>query len=59
MAIAKMSVAELEKFLHEEFPQAFSDGDITIESADGETCLLRQRYSDRCCVRAARCRGRR
>ena len=47
MAAAKMSVAELEKFLHEEFPQAFSDGDITIESADGETCLLRQRYNER------------
>jgi uncharacterized protein (TIGR00369 family) len=46
MAIAKMSVAELEKFLHEEFPQAFSNGDITIERADGETCLLRQRYND-------------
>jgi len=47
MAAAKMSVAELEKFLREEFPQAFSDGDITIESADGETCLLRRRYDDR------------
>jgi uncharacterized protein (TIGR00369 family) len=46
MAIAKMSVAELEKFLHDEFPQAFKDADITIESADGETCLLRQRYSE-------------
>ena len=46
MAIAKMSVAELEKFLHDEFPQAFKGGDITIESADGETSLLRQRYSD-------------
>ena len=46
MAIAKMSVPELEKFLHDEFPQAFWDGDITIESADGETCLLRQRYSE-------------
>jgi uncharacterized protein (TIGR00369 family) len=46
MAAAKMSVAELEKFLREEFPQAFSDGDITIESADGETCLLRQRYNE-------------
>ena len=46
MAIAKMSVAELEKYLHAEFPQAFSGGDITIESADGATCLLRQRYSD-------------
>lgn len=46
MAIAKMSVAELEKFLHAEFPQAFSGGDIAIESADGASCLLRQRYSD-------------
>src|ERR1700727_625949 len=47
MTIAKMSVAELEAFLRTEFPQAFSDGDIAIESADGESCLLRQRYSDR------------
>src|SRR6201998_3162287 len=47
MAIAKMTVAETEAFLRTEFPQAFSDGDIAIESADGESCLLRQRYSDR------------
>jgi len=47
MTIAKMSVTELERFLHLEFPQAFSSGDITIESADGASCLLRQRYSDR------------
>jgi len=47
MAIAKMSVAELEKFLHDEFPQAFQGGEISIESADGATCLLRHRYSDR------------
>jgi uncharacterized protein (TIGR00369 family) len=47
MADAKMSVAELEAFLHEVFPQAFSDGNITIERADGSTCVLRQRYSDR------------
>jgi len=47
MAIAKMSVADLEQFLHVEFPQAFSDGDIRIESADGATCLLRQRYNER------------
>jgi uncharacterized protein (TIGR00369 family) len=46
MAIAKMSVAELEKFLHDEFPQAFQGGEISIESADGESCLLRHRYSD-------------
>jgi uncharacterized protein (TIGR00369 family) len=46
MASAKMSVAELEKFLHAEFPQAFSAGDIQIESADGASCLIRQRYGD-------------
>ena len=45
---AKMTIAELEAFLHAEFPQAFrTDGDIAIESADGQTCLLRQRYSER------------
>jgi uncharacterized protein (TIGR00369 family) len=44
MAAAKMGVAELARFLRAEFPQAFGNGDITIESADGETCLLRQRY---------------
>ena len=46
MSIAKMSVAELEKFLHAEFPQAFSHDDIRIESADGASCLLRQRYRE-------------
>jgi len=47
MAVAKMSVAELEEFLRVEFPQAFGNGDTTIEHADGETCLLRQRYNER------------
>ena len=47
MAIAKMSVAELEAFLRAEFPQAFGSGDTAIEHADGETCLFRQRYSER------------
>lgn len=48
MAVAKMSVAELEKFLHHEFPQAFrTGGDISIEHADGATCLVRQRYSEK------------
>jgi uncharacterized protein (TIGR00369 family) len=46
MTDPKMSVAELERFLHAEFPQAFSRGDIAIESADGTSCLLRQRYND-------------
>jgi uncharacterized protein (TIGR00369 family) len=47
MAIAKMSVAELHVFLLEEFPQAFAGGDITIERADGESCLIRERFHDR------------
>jgi uncharacterized protein (TIGR00369 family) len=47
MAIAKMSVAELDAFLHKEFPQAFASGDITIERADGESCLIRECFHDR------------
>src|ERR1700753_3488181 len=47
MAHAKMSVAELEAFLRVEFPQSFGSGDTRIETADGGTCRLRQRYSDR------------
>jgi uncharacterized protein (TIGR00369 family) len=47
MAIAKMTVSELEKFLRAEFPQAFSSGDILIEAADGASCRLRQRYSEK------------
>jgi uncharacterized protein (TIGR00369 family) len=46
MANSKMSVMELGSFLLAEFPQAFKAGDISIESADGATCLLRQRYSE-------------
>jgi uncharacterized protein (TIGR00369 family) len=46
MANSKMSVTELQSFLLAEFPQAFKAGDISIESADGATCLLRQRYSE-------------
>jgi uncharacterized protein (TIGR00369 family) len=47
MSAAKMSVSELEEFLHAEFPQAFSNKDIVIEAADGQTSLLRQYYSER------------
>src|ERR1700759_1427141 len=47
MAHAKMSVAELEQFLGDEFPQAFGGGATRVENADGETCRLRQRYNDR------------
>ena len=42
----RMTVAELGAFLRAELPQMFGSGEITIENADGETCLLRQRYSD-------------
>ena len=47
MATAKMSVADVEEFLRKEFPQAFVHDDVRIESADGETALLRQRFSER------------
>lgn len=47
MADAKMTVPELEAFLRREFPQAFSSGDIQIESADGTSSLLRQVYNER------------
>ena len=48
MSVAKMRVPDLETFLHEVFPQAFRiGGDIRIEHADGRSCRVRQRYSDR------------
>ncbi|MFO1108537.1 MAG: PaaI family thioesterase [Bradyrhizobium sp.] len=48
MAVAKMSVAELEEFLRREFPQAFGPGSlITIERADGKTCRVRERFGER------------
>jgi uncharacterized protein (TIGR00369 family) len=47
MRLAKMSVAELTGFLRHEFPQTFGTGEITIERADGNTCLLRQRYDNK------------
>src|SRR4051812_10075375 len=46
MTKAKMSVAELEAFLLKEFPQAFASGNIAIERADGESCLIRERFHD-------------
>ncbi len=48
MSAAKMTVSDLEAYLHEVFPQAFRiGGDIGIEHADGRTCRVRQRYSER------------
>ena len=47
MTAARMTAAELDAFLRTELPQMFSDDDLTIEHADGETCLVRQRYSER------------
>jgi uncharacterized protein (TIGR00369 family) len=47
MGQAKMNAAEIEAFLREVFPQAFSDGDIMIEAADGVTCRLRQRFGEK------------
>ena len=47
MTTPKMTVPELEAFLRKEFPQAFSSGDIQIDSADGTASLLRQVYNER------------
>ncbi|BAM89368.1 thioesterase family protein [Bradyrhizobium oligotrophicum S58] len=45
---AKMTPADIEAFLHAEFPQAFrTGGDISIESADGRSCRMRQRFNER------------
>lgn len=55
MALAKMSVAEVEQFLRDEFPQAFGGDDITIESADGQTCLCASASANGCCGRAEPC----
>jgi uncharacterized protein (TIGR00369 family) len=41
-----MTVAELDAFLRAELPSMSSNGSLVIERADGETCRLRQRYSD-------------
>ena len=47
MSVARMSVPDLEKFLHEVFPQVFrTGGDISIEHPDGTTCRVRQRYTE-------------
>jgi uncharacterized protein (TIGR00369 family) len=46
MTNAKMTVAELDAFLLKEFPQAFAAGNISIERADGRTCLIRERYHE-------------
>ena len=46
MTVAKMSVAELDAFLLREFPQAFAGGDIAIERADGQSCLIRRRFNE-------------
>ena len=42
----RMTVVELEVFLRAELPWMFSNDALVIEHADGETCRLRQRYSD-------------
>jgi uncharacterized protein (TIGR00369 family) len=46
MTKAKMTLAELEAFLVKEFPQAFAAGNIAIERADGESCLIRERFHE-------------
>jgi uncharacterized protein (TIGR00369 family) len=42
----RMTLAELDAFLRAELPWMSGNGSLVIERADGETCRLRQRYSD-------------
>lgn len=42
---AKMTAAEVAAFLRVELPHMFND-DLTIEHADGRTCLVRQRFRE-------------
>ncbi len=42
---AKMTAAEVDAFLRVELPHMFND-DLTIEHADGRTCLVRQRFRE-------------
>src|SRR5258708_10651445 len=46
MTAARMTVAELDAFLRTELPQMFNYDDLTIEHADGQSCLLRQRFRE-------------
>ncbi|HEY2245830.1 MAG TPA: PaaI family thioesterase [Bradyrhizobium sp.] len=43
----RMTLTELDAFLRAELPSMSSNGSLVIERADGKTCRLRQRYSDR------------
>jgi uncharacterized protein (TIGR00369 family) len=45
MMTAKMTAAEVDAFLRVELPHMFND-DLTIEHADGRTCLVRQRFRE-------------
>ena len=41
-----MTAVELDAFLRAELPQLFNYDDLTIEHADGQTCLVRQRFRE-------------
>ena len=42
-----MTTAELDAFLHREFPQFYGEGGLIIEQADGKILRLRQTYHPR------------
>src|SRR5262245_29048115 len=44
--MTRMTVAQLDAFLHVEMPQLFRHASIAIEQADGKTCRLREIYND-------------
>ena len=41
-----MTPAEIDAFLRTELPQMFNYDDLTIEHADGQTCLIWQRFRE-------------
>jgi uncharacterized protein (TIGR00369 family) len=43
---ARMTAAELDSFLRIELPHMFNYDDLAIEHADGQTCLVRQRFRE-------------
>ena len=43
----RLTVTELGDFLRAELPNMFRDNDFTIEQADGQSCIVRQKFHER------------
>ena len=44
---ARLTVIELDEFLRAALPHMFRDNDFTIEHADGQSCIVRQKFHQR------------